>query len=360
MKKLILLALTLFAYQANATVHTVNNNPNGGSTFKQIDEAIAVAVSGDTIFVQGSVNTYNNFMLTDKKIVFVGPGFAPDKNLPQIATIAGGTIRNTDAAGSSDGSEFTGLVFNGQLIFFDGFIGSRAVNNIVIKRCVLKTFIYIGSAGGSSTNFLIESNYFNAGGILGSTGSTYSNFIIRNNVFRGASPAIQALSNASDILVDHNLFYTNVNVFSACRFFLITNNIFYKANAGGGNNAIALSTYTNNIAFNGANNTPWLDGTNNVNGGGNLGATDPKIVANTALNADVDNPVLDFSVGAGPAKNAGSDGKDIGLLFDATGSLNWANARGARLPFIFSMNIVNPTIAPGVSLNVEVTAKKQN
>jgi len=359
MKKLILLVLAFISYNANATVYTVNNNVNGGTPYKQIDEAIAVANNGDTIFVQGSVTTYNSFNLTDKKIIFLGPGFAPNKNLPQLATILSGTIRNTAAAGSSDGTEFNGLIFNGQLIFADGFVGSQVVNNVVIRRCSFKSFLNITSIAGSTTNFLIESNFFNGGGILGTTGANYSNFIIRNNFFRNAGPAIQGFFNSANILVDHNLFTTDVNAFGACRFFTVTNNIFYKTNGGGGLTQIALSTYTNNIAFNGANNTPWLDG-NNVNGGGNIGATDPKIVANTALNANTDNPSLDFSVGAGPAKNAGSDGRDIGLLFDTTSSLNWANAGAPRLPFIFSMNIVNPTIAPGANINVEVTAKKQN
>ena len=50
--------------------------------------------------------------------------------------------------------------------------------------------------------------------------------------------------------------------------------------------------------------------------------------------------------------------RDMGLLYDPTGSLNWTISRNSRLPFIFSMNIVNPTIPQGGTLNVQVEARK--
>jgi hypothetical protein len=84
------------------------------------------------------------------------------------------------------------------------------------------------------------------------------------------------------------------------------------------------------------------------------------MVDQTAVNSGTGNPLLNFTIAAGPANNSGSDGKDMGLLFDASGSLNWANSRNSRLPRIFSMNITNPTIPVGGSLNVQVEARKSN
>ena len=84
------------------------------------------------------------------------------------------------------------------------------------------------------------------------------------------------------------------------------------------------------------------------------------MVDQTAVNAGTNNPLLDFTIPAGPANNSGSDGKDIGLLYDAVGSLNWTTSRGSRLPFIFSMNITNPTIPVAGTLNVVVEARKNN
>ena len=81
----------------------------------------------------------------------------------------------------------------------------------------------------------------------------------------------------------------------------------------------------------------------------------------TDVNSGTDNPLLSYTIAAGsPAKAAGSDGMDIGLRFDATGMLNWNNSRAPRIPYIYSLNIPNPTISAGTNLNVEVTAKKNN
>jgi hypothetical protein len=61
-----------------------------------------------------------------------------------------------------------------------------------------------------------------------------------------------------------------------------------------------------------------------------------------------------------PANNTGSDGKDMGLLFDATGSLNWSNSNMSRIPFIIDMNILTTTITAGGTLNVQVGASRNN
>jgi hypothetical protein len=68
---------------------------------------------------------------------------------------------------------------------------------------------------------------------------------------------------------------------------------------------------------------------------------------------------LNFIIAAGPANNSGTDGKDMGLLYDA-GMLNWSNSRMSRIPFIYNMVISNSTIAPGGTLNVQVEARKNN
>ena len=121
----------------------------------------------------------------------------------------------------------------------------------------------------------------------------------------------------------------------------------------------SFSTFNNNITFNTGVNNPWaVNG--NIDGGGNVENQDPQMVDQAAVNAGTNNPLLDFTIAAGAANNSGSDGKDMGLLYDVTGSLNWTISRGSRLPYIFSMNIVNPTIAQGGTLTVEVEARKNN
>jgi hypothetical protein len=126
---------------------------------------------------------------------------------------------------------------------------------------------------------------------------------------------------------------------------------------------VSQSTFNNNLTFFPAGSTapadPWtVNG--NISSGGNVSNTDPQMADQAAVNGGTNNPLLDFTIAAGPANNSGSDNKDIGLLFDAAGSLNWAVSRNSRLPYIFSMNITNPTIPQGGSLNINVEARKTN
>jgi hypothetical protein len=83
------------------------------------------------------------------------------------------------------------------------------------------------------------------------------------------------------------------------------------------------------------------------------------MVAQTSVNNGTDNPLLDFTIAAGPANNSGSDGKDMGLLYDATEVLTGQQSRTSRLPFVYSMNITNPTIPQAGTLNVQVEARKK-
>jgi hypothetical protein len=84
------------------------------------------------------------------------------------------------------------------------------------------------------------------------------------------------------------------------------------------------------------------------------------MVDQTQINSGNSNALLNFTIASGPANNTASDGKDMGLLFDPTGSLNWTNSRNSRLPRIFSMNITTPTVTPGGNLSVTVDARRSN
>src|SRR5690606_27347712 len=193
---------------------------------------------------------------------------------------------------------------------------------------------------------------------------TYTNLLFQNNVIQktfvgSTSGMIIGLQNGTNIVFDHNLFYSNNNTmaFSNCDFFTISNNIFVKMNLiSTASSSISFSTFNNNITYNcgGVHDTAWIF--NNNTGTGNIAATSPHLADSTAVNNGTFNELLDFAVLGGPANNGGSDGKDIGLLFDATGSLNWANSHNSRFPRITVMNITTPTIAPGGNLNVTVEA----
>jgi hypothetical protein len=370
MKKVIflLLILTMSAY-AFATVRTVSNIPATLGQFNTIQAAIDASADSDTVYVYGSPNVYAAFNIVDKKITVIGPGWSPDKNLPLQAVVNGANLRNSPAGGSPDGSELHGIIFTGQVNLSQNAVsGDFGVNNLRIIRCQFNVNVEIPLA---SSGFLFEGCIFFY--YVNFSGATYQNFLFQNNMFYFQSSfVINSLTNSVNVRFDHNLFTSNNNsgggtysIFANnCRFITLTNNIFNQTNAG---NNLSFSTFnnniTNNITLNSANATsnatPWAINSN-VDGGGNVANTSPGMVDQTAVNAGSSSALLNFTIASGAANNTGSDGKDMGLLFDTTGSLNWANSRNSRLPRIFSMNITTPTVTPGGNLSVTVDARKSN
>ncbi|RZL53037.1 MAG: hypothetical protein EOO93_21465, partial [Pedobacter sp.] len=255
MKKLILLALTLFTLQANAVVHTVNNAQNGGAQFTTINDAINAAAMGDTIYVHGSPLVYAAFNVTDKKLTIMGPGWAPQKNNAVRAIIASAIIRNSTASTptkTSNGTEIQGLVFNGAVSISIGSILDMSVSNMRIDRCEFRGGIDI--VYGAS-NYIIENCYITgslARVTLGST-SSYSNFLFQNNIFRIGgfnNGFIANFNNVSNFIFSHNLFMTDApgaggsNASNAtAKNLTFSNNIFVNINL---NTGIEFSTFNNN------------------------------------------------------------------------------------------------------------------
>lgn len=365
MKKQLLFALILTSLylSATATVRTVSNNPANLAQFNEIQDAVTASTDGDTIYVHGSPNTYNSFTLTDMHVTVIGPGWAPDKNLPLQAIVAGCTFNNTNATGTPSGTELQGLIFISNVTTQSP--NSNSVNNLRFIRCQFNQQVNF-SVGSSGT--LIEGCIFITT-VSFNGGANYTNLLFQNNIFFAnaccTGSGISGLTNSVNVLFNHNLFYSDgsaasggIAMFSGnCRFLTLTNNIFNKRKA----NDVSFSTFNNNITFNcGPNDdTIWIRNSN-VDGGGNIASQDPQMADQVTINAGGLSGLLNFNIAAGPADNAGTDGKDLGLLFDATGSLNWTNSRNSRLPRIASMNITNPTVAPGGTLNVNVTARKSN
>ena len=217
------------------------------------------------------------------------------------------------------------------------------------------------------SGYLFEGNMFDNSSADVTSSSTYQNFLFQNNYFYESGCCRDGnlgggWFNSINVLFNHNLWFgpgsstRNITDGNVHRFLTFTNNIFVRRNFNG---RVSSSTFNNNITFNAGVNDPWLFN-GNVDGGGNVANQDPQMAAQSSVNAGTNNSLLDFTIAAGPANNAGTDGKDMGLLYDGTGSLNWNNSRNSRLPRIFSMNIVNPTVAAGANITVNVVANTSN
>ena len=162
------------------------------------------------------------------------------------------------------------------------------------------------------------------------------------------------------MLINHNLFYGPANIpticFANCDNMVLSNNIFVRRDAGSGN---SNSTFNNNLTYLCTENTPWaMNG--NIDVQGNIANQNPQLTSQTLVEAGTLELLLDFTINSGPADNTGSDGKDMGLLFNPTGFYNWTNSRFSRLPYIFKMNIYNPIIQMDGSITVDIEARKNN
>ena len=362
MKKIITISTFLsVTLLLQATIRTVSNVPSTLAQYNTIQAAIDASSSGDTVYVHGSPTAYSSFTINGKKVAVIGPGWAPNKNLPLTVSVPGMTISGAGASGT----EIHGLVVTSTID-----ITTSHPDNLRFIRNYFSCGQLIYVAQGSTTyiGYLFEGNIFDNSYIAATGSSNYQNFLFQNNYFYGSANCVttqvNGFTNSINVLFNHNLFFgpssSVVDIFgSNCNFLALTNNIFVHRNAASQN---SLSTFNNNITYYPnatAPSDPWsVNG--NVNSGGNVSNQNPQMAAQAGVNAGTDNALADYTIAAGPANNSGSDGKDMGLLYDATGSLNWTTSRTSRLPFIYSMNITNPTIPQAGTLNVQVEARKNN
>ncbi len=357
-----------------AKIYTVSNRPTMPAMFTTIQAAVDSAKQGDTIYVQGSPVIYPDFTVVNKRLHIFGPGFSPITSDKFSANVNYMNIRNTTTDLLSNGGSLQGFVI-GFMDFTLNAFNDRPVNNYSISRCAFVNGRINFYANVSNLN--IENCYFTSSNCgLSFSAATFTNIIIQNNVFRlisGHNGAIIGLLNSSNVLINHNVFYTTIlsgngalifeSVFSqAVRSLTLSNNIFINSNIS--NSVLQNSSFYNNITFysNGPQapaNIPWLSN-NNLDGGGNIYNQDPSLISHVAISTGADAIGLDFRANAGQATNAGSDGKDIGLLFNTVGSLNWERASTSRMPVITQLKVKNPTVGPNGTIQIEIKAVNNN
>ncbi|MGB5024345.1 MAG: hypothetical protein WBO44_03300 [Saprospiraceae bacterium] len=355
MKSILIISLVLIHFYGFSTTRTVNNN--GSAQFSTIQDAVNASASNDTILVHGSQTAYAAFTITNKKLKIIGPGFSPDKQLAYIAIIHGCTI--TGAA--SSGSELQGLSFSGgsSQLFFRS---SQPDSIRIIRNLFYEYNIYMDGASQNYKGYEFQGNYIYNTSIFGTTTSTYENLLFQNNWnFNngGNNYGFRDFYNCINVLFDHNLWFGpssgTRNCFSNCQSLNLTNNIFVRRDAAANN---SFSTFNNNITYLAVNNTPW-NSNSNMDAGGNIADQNPQLADQTSITNGT--PVWhNLTIATGPANDSGSDGKDMGLLFEPTGLLNWDHTGISQVPYIYSLNISNPTIQPNGTLNIQVEARKNN
>ncbi|MEZ5045855.1 MAG: hypothetical protein R2831_02575 [Chitinophagaceae bacterium] len=375
MKQTILIISLFFGSYLNslATVYTVLNFPAGIAQFDNIQAACDSANHGDTIYIHGSIVPYAQFTVDDKKLIYIGPGFATEKISPISAKLGIVTIRNfSNIIGTSSGTEFHGLEFTSALTL--GGIGTNgeAVNNVLVNRCYFNggsgTNFTFANNGRTHANIIIQNCYFSYYILDANFSSGYLvNFLFRNNVVRPATitPFFSGFSKSSGVVIDHNLFYGNGaasplfgnSITQSPNNSYISNNIFVGvSNLNFGFN----NSYQNNITFNTTSTTiPWAT-PNNFDLGSNISQTDPQLVSQADINSGVHNTLLNFKPNTGsPCIGAGNDGLDMGLIFTPNSIENWNLSRNGVLPYIVNTAWQSSnTVSQGGTIQVQIEARK--
>ena len=337
------LAFVFISKNQAATLTVNNTNPTIGQ-YSTVQAAVDAAASGDIILIQGSQTTYPDFTLpADKALTLRGPGWKPlYRQSPSPATIS--TIY---LAAFAHDITFEGLYINNSISmrnFYDTNTGRYYYHQYNIKV----QFCYVGnvSLNLGCKNFTIENN--NCGNISGGNDTT-TNILIRNNFIRGY---IQSFRNSSGILVDHNLFVGGA--LSSLDAILIVNNIFHYSYVGSSD--VIRCIISNNLTYypNYPSHTQFYNDLNSTNRNAiaesNKQGVDPLFVYgnnHTDINADY------HLQATSPAKNAGTDGKDIGII-----NISALSKTGEVAPAVRTFNIANPVTTPTGSLIIKMTASK--
>lgn len=330
---------SILSLTSNATIRTVNNNPNSPGQYTNLTDAIAASADGDTLMIAGSNTDYGDITLS-KSLTLIGTGYYPRKDVTLISKI--GTIGLSP--GTSNNSVFIGLYFtnsfNGDGSVINGisirksYITSgcyfNSVSNVNIIDCIINGDLYVVNCN----NFLIANNILN--GFIDDQGSSPTNVIAKNNLFTGTRIGGGI----------HNV--------------LFNNNIFYYRSSSTNNNELCTdctnNVFNNNIYYNQTANALPI-GANNNTGTANISANPQFNQVNT--NSDFSTVFFDdYNLQSGsPAINYGTDGKDVGL-YGGTFPIDYPLAGEPPIPQIKSMTINNNIVPPGGTLNVEVKARK--
>jgi hypothetical protein len=360
MKRYLPLLLLFGSTSAQATIRTVSNFPATLAQFSTIQAAINASNSGDTIYVHGSPLPYFAFNINNKQIFLFGPGRNPDIPSAYKASIGSGPQIQLSGTAAS-GTEFHGFLFAISIV-----ISSPNPSNIKFIRNEFATASIIMNNTEPYSGFIIRGNYFHSASTIeghSSAGGFYQDFMLENNVFRTTfSFSVRSLVNCTNVFFNHNLVFNSAShsnsFFLSCSNLVLTNNIFNEQNLC---YDLTNSNFINNITWNppdsSVNETPWAC-SGNMDGGGNIADMNPMMADQVAVDDGSAGPLHNFTIASGPANNSGSDGKDMGVLFDPVGGLNWNHSRNSRLPSIVSLLVANPVLGAGNSLNVTINARK--
>lgn len=329
MKKLfstILVALVATVASYAQTIAVVSSN--GVTTMHQtLADAIDKAASGSVIYLPGGGFQLSDDIKINKKLTIMGVSHRADTDNAEGATVIAGNIFFEDG---SDGSALMGVYVSGTV-----HIGTseKAVTNLLMRYCNVNA---------------IEVNN------SGCTGMVINQCYLRNLCnFRYANPTIEncivhSLYSINGGTINHNIIRYN-GYYGQCSYpiayvhnSIITNNFFLEWASGAG--YCDNNTVSNNCIGNGT----WGDEPVQIGEGKEWKDVFKKPDLGVNINAD-------YHLISNIGKNAGTDGKHIGIYLDDKDT-GFDDHALAPIPRIISKEIPEQTDAEG-KLNIKITVK---
>jgi hypothetical protein len=235
---LTVLLVTFITYTAQTqTVRRVSNALGAGAPYTTIQDALAAAVNGDIILVEGSPTSYTGGTISiTKQVTIQGPGYFLDQNTGlqanlNEAAIASPISFNAGSAGSIiRGMRTGGITINTSNItvsnnyLVGGLDMNATVNNIVISGNYVTGIIRSFS---NMTNLLIANNY--AGGGISFSLSLTTLGVVTNNII-AAGGLSYYLQNST---IENNIFLTAGTAIGETLNSTIRNNVFVSASQPG-------------------------------------------------------------------------------------------------------------------------------
>ena len=380
MKTITLLTFLILGLSTSAqTIRIADNNstrPTGANIYATIQAAVNAALPGDLVYVQPSPTSYGGVTI-DRPITLRGIGFNTGKDIALSSTVGDIVLTNTVSnSTNASGTNLEGLVANNIYMGFKTGTFSFTFTNITISNCSV-AFIYHGSGYMPASNITIQNCsiyylYFHestvsqllvygnlvTGGLVFGTwnqasgspvgccssfGGSMSSVIFSNNIVTQTTTN-QFFSTISAMAITNNVFIAGTDK-PGSRFIsgqltdaTVTNNIFYGTTPGSSGSPFERNSFLNNISFGTSNDAlpPPGSGVGNT-GSGNQVSIDPKFV--NAIYGAAYLATMDFTLQAGsPAKNAGTDGTDIGITGGAYPATTNFSLKTPHAPVIMTLN----------------------
>jgi hypothetical protein len=365
-----------------AQIRTVSQDEGIPAQYSTIQAAVDAAQAGDTIYVYGSDANYVETVTINKRLVLIGAGYNPNKqNRTPTKVQSISIIRGTATAANPSGTIISGFEIFSSVDIYKSSSEALAPTDLIIERCKINSL-----SRSSGANLLIRHNIINYLYLYGGwTSGSGANISIHNNIIRDLS----AINSGTTFVSNNIIQYVTATIKNST---WVNNILLGETEVDNPSplfinaiNGIAGNTFNNNLVattvlFSTSEAVYYTPSTSIINsyyydatyqgvnsGNDNLEGVNP-MFENRQMDKPLDFYLNDYRLKTGsPGKNAGTDGKDIGIY---GGSNPWpdggAPGSGFQLspmpaiPHITNMIILNPIVPLGEAIQVDIKAQTGN